>query len=138
MPKQNNILDLSKLTERNRHKDLVELVYNLPCGVRANYLYGFIVFMLKKDNILGYLPKRIQNKTNKFLAEYEEQEAIKEQAEEKQTISEEQKEVNKCGSDLLCSIVEYVNSDTEYSEKVFVLEQVKMFMDNISRKESEV
>lgn len=138
MSAKNNVLDLSKL-ETKKHRDLVELAYNLPPMQGAiGYFYSFIVFTFKEDDLLRYLPKRIQNKANKHIAEYEEEKAIKEQAEPKKTVSEEDKEVSERFTDLLGNVLDYLNSDNGYSEKVFVLEQLKRTLNNMSRKESEV
>lgn len=135
MSKQNNILDLSKL-EKVKHKELVELAYNLPFGIRADYFYSFMVFMLKNDDLLRYLPRRIKNKANKYIAEYEERKAQKEQAkaEEKPIISEEQRNANSIACRMIESIIDFTNNDNIADDKkVEILNYISIIWKNVEK-----
>lgn len=137
MSKANNILDLNKLVKAD-HKKLVELAYNLPCGVMSKYLYYFMLFKLHHEDILRYFPKRIQNKANKDIEQYkvekqarEELKKAQEQAEPQPPVSDEQKEIHSIACGIIDSMISYANVDTVDTDKLQVMKYIQIIWEDV-------
>lgn len=79
-------------SEQQHHKDLVELAYNLPFGIGADYFYTFMVLMLnnKFEGVAEMLPA----KQKKIF--YETVNRSEERKHRKDKITQEVEENNKC------------------------------------------
>lgn len=94
--------DIKAVTDKqlrgDSHRELVELVYNLPLGVTAPYFYTFMCFYLREEGIMNWLPKRISNKANQFMEQLNEDAEEQDETQEQQ-LTEEEKAHRKAISD---------------------------------------
>lgn len=127
-----------KVLHNDMHRELVELAYNLPCGVTATYFYPFMCFYLEHEGYLPYVTKRVRNKVERWLQDYRERkEQEKEKEEPQEQLTDEERQHRKEVTDLYMKItrllmdcdniralnfihtftVNVLNDDTESEEK---------------------
>lgn len=125
-----------KQLKNEYHRELTELVYNLPCGVTAPYFYPFMCFYLEREGYISFLPKRIRNKVERWLQDYRERKE-QEKEEPQEQLTDEERQHRKEVTDLYMKIsrllmdcdnirelnliheftVNVLNDDTESEEK---------------------
>lgn len=125
-----------KVLHNDMHRELVELAYNLPCGVTATYFYPFMCFYLEKEGYISFLPKKVRNKVERWLQDYRERKE-QEKEEPQEQLTDEERQHRKEVADLYMKItrllmdcdnirvlnfihtftVNVLNDDTESEEK---------------------
>ena len=125
-----------KQLKNEYHRELVELAYNLPCGVTATYFYPFMCFYLEKEGYISFLPKKVRNKVERWLQDYRERKE-QEKEESQEQLTDEERQHRKEVTDLYMKItrllmdcdnirvlnfihtftVNVLNDDTESEEK---------------------
>lgn len=125
-----------KQLKNEYHRELVELAYNLPCGVTATYFYPFMCFYLEKEGYISFLPKKVRNKVERWLQDYRERKE-QEKEEPQEQLTDEERQHRKEVTDLYMKItrllmdcdnirvlnfihtftVNVLNDDTESEEK---------------------